>query len=267
MAASENSNIRFENVHFKYINGEQLHRDRVQGDEEAKPVQITGSKLRIEKCLFAGAMQSALRLTGEDLYVGNCVFTEKNRYATFDHPNMIPYLSELLGPQFRADHDYGIFMRQGGRKGGLHGGDHRAGTHYYKYRDGVMRNGLTVVVYFLAPAPPGSGGFCCVPGSHKSNFALNVPEEVRSFKCIPHYLANPSAETGDALIFTEATMHGTLPWTAENERRTLLYKFTPGHVSYASTYYNHDDYEDLTEQQKRVLTPPSARRPNVVETA
>ena len=61
MAASENSNIRFENVHFKYINGEQLHRDRVQGDEEAKPVQITGSKLRIEKCLFAGAMQSALR--------------------------------------------------------------------------------------------------------------------------------------------------------------------------------------------------------------
>lgn len=185
----------------------------------------------------------------------------------FDHPNMIPYLSELLGPQFRADHDYGIFMRQGGRKGGLHGGDHRAGTHYYKYRDGVMRNGLTVVVYFLAPAPPGSGGFCCVPGSHKSNFALNVPEEVRSFKCIPHYLANPSAETGDALIFTEATMHGTLPWTAENERRTLLYKFTPGHVSYASTYYNHDDYEDLTEQQKRVLTPPSARRPNVVETA
>lgn len=185
----------------------------------------------------------------------------------FDHPNMIPYLSELLGPQFRADHDYGIFMRQGGRKGGLHGGDHRAGTHYYKYRDGVMRNGLTVVVYFLAPAPPGSGGFCCVPGSHKSNFALNVPEEVRSFKYIPHYLANPSAETGDALIFTEATMHGTLPWTAENERRTLLYKFTPGHVSYASTYYNHDDYEDLTEQQKRVLTPPSARRPNVVETA
>lgn len=185
----------------------------------------------------------------------------------FDHPNMIPYLSELLGPQFRADHDYGIFMRQGGRKGGLHGGDHRAGTHYYKYRDGVMRNGLTVVVYFLAPAPPGSGGFCCVPGSHKSNFALNVPEEVRSFKCIPHYLANPSAETGDALIFTEATMHGTLPWTAENERRTLLYKFTSGHVSYASTYYNHDDYEDLTEQQKRVLTPPSARRPNVVETA
>ena len=185
----------------------------------------------------------------------------------FDHPNMIPYLSELLGPQFRADHDYGIFMRQGGRKGGLHGGDHRAGTHYYKYRDGVMRNGLTVVVYFLAPIPPGSGGFCCVPGSHKSNFALNVPEEVRSFKCIPHYLANPSAETGDALIFTEATMHGTLPWTAENERRTLLYKFTPGHVSYASIYYNHDDYEDLTEQQKRVLTPPSVRRPNVVETA
>ena len=93
MAASENSNIRFENVHFKYINGEQLHRDRVQGDEEAKPVQITGSKLRIEKCLFAGAMQSALRLTGEDLYVGNCVFTENNRHATFEHRPLMVYPS------------------------------------------------------------------------------------------------------------------------------------------------------------------------------
>ena len=93
MAASENSNIRFENVHFKYINGEQLHRDRVQGDEEAKPVQITGSKLHIEKCLFAGAMQSALRLTGEDLYVGNCVFTENNRHATFEHRPLMVYPS------------------------------------------------------------------------------------------------------------------------------------------------------------------------------
>jgi hypothetical protein len=93
MAASENSNICFENAHFKYINGEQLHTDRVQGDEEAKPVQITGSKLRIEKCLFAGAMQSALRLTGEDLYVGNCVFTENNRHATFERRPLMVYPS------------------------------------------------------------------------------------------------------------------------------------------------------------------------------
>ena len=93
MAASENSNICFENAHFKYMNGEQLHTDRVQGDEEGKPVQITGSKLRFEKCLFAGAMQSALRLTGEDLYVGNCVFTENNRHATFERRPLMVYPS------------------------------------------------------------------------------------------------------------------------------------------------------------------------------
>lgn len=89
--ASENRNIRFENVHFKYINGEQLHRDRVRGDREAKPVQIAGSKLRIEECLFAGAMQSALRLTGEDLSVENCVFTENNRHATFERRPLTLY--------------------------------------------------------------------------------------------------------------------------------------------------------------------------------
>ncbi|MCZ6634200.1 MAG: phytanoyl-CoA dioxygenase family protein [bacterium] len=187
----------------------------------------------------------------------------------FDHPNIAPYLSELLGPKFRADHDYGIFMRKGAHKGGIHGGDYRAGDHWYKYRNDVMRNGLTVVVYFLAPVPKGAGGFCCIPGSHKSNFPTDLPQDVRHFERRVHYVANPNADTGDALIFTEAVMHGTLPWTAETDRRTLLYKFSPGHSSWSQTYYNLDDYEDLTEQQKRVLAPPfiGRGRPDSIEMA
>jgi hypothetical protein len=65
---SGSSNISFENAHFKYINNDLLHIDRVQSEKENKPVQIAGSKIRIEKCLFVGAAQSALRLDGEDLY-------------------------------------------------------------------------------------------------------------------------------------------------------------------------------------------------------
>ena len=61
-----------------------------------------------------------------------------------DHPNTIPYLNELVGPKFRIDHDYCIFMTKGGTGGRLHGGPGLAGDHWYKYRDGVMRNGLTV---------------------------------------------------------------------------------------------------------------------------
>ena len=65
-----------------------------------------------------------------------------------DHPKILPYLIELLGPHVRLDHDYAILMDAGDKRGGLHGGEDggraggNVGDHWYKYRDGVMRNGL-----------------------------------------------------------------------------------------------------------------------------
>ena len=186
--------------------------------------------------------------------------------ALIDHPNMVPYLLELLGPKFRIDHDYCIFMTKGGRAGGLHGGEgDREADHWYKYRDGVMRNGLTVVTFFLTHANVGDGGFACIPGSHKSNFVDNVPADVRMFERRPHYVVQPAVEAGDALIFTEALIHGTMPWAADHERRALLYKFSPGHSSWASTYYNADDYPNVTDQQRRIMASPSVgNRPNSI---
>lgn len=189
----------------------------------------------------------------------------------FDHPNILPYQVALLGPKFRADHDYCIFMKKGGQRGNLHGGDveHRtghSGDHWYKYRDGVMRNGLTVFTYCLAPARAGDGGFACVPGSHKSNFPLDLPPDVRKFERIPHYVIQPPVDAGDVIIFTEALIHGTMPWRGDHERRALLYKFSPGYSSWSIHYYNASDYDGLTEQQKRILTPPSVgNRPDVVQ--
>ena len=190
--------------------------------------------------------------------------------ALIDHPAMIPYLLELLGPKFRIDHDYCIFMKKGGKAGGLHGGP--AGgvspeaDHWYRYHDGVMRNGLTVLTYCLSPAQKGDGGFCCVPGSHKSNFVQHIPGAVRSHEQPAHYVVQPEVEAGDVIIFTEALVHGTMPWTAQYERRTLLYKYSPGHSSWAQHYYNPDDYPDVTEQQRRIMAPPSVgSRPDSVQ--
>lgn len=181
-----------------------------------------------------------------------------------DHPKVIPYLLELLGPKVRIDHDYCIFMKKGGQSGRLHGGEtDRAPDHWYKYKDGIIRNGLTVATFFLSHADEGDGGFCCVPGSHKSNFVDSVPDDVRYYERRPHYLVQPAVEAGDVLIFTEALMHGTLPWTADHERRALLYKYSPGHSSWSQAYYRVDDYPDATDQQIRLMAPPSVgRRPN-----
>ena len=187
--------------------------------------------------------------------------------ALIDHPKIVPYLLELLGPKFRIDHDYSIFMTKGGERGGLHGGEtDRSPDHWYKYRDGIMRNGLTVVTFFLTHAKRGDGGFACVPGSHKSNFVDCLPADVRSYQRLPHYVVQPAVEAGDALIFTEALIHGTMPWTADHERRTLLYKYSPGHSAWAKTYYNPADYPNLSEQQKRIMAQPSVGgRPDSVE--
>ena len=189
-----------------------------------------------------------------------------------DHPKLLPYLIELLGPKFRLDHDYAIFMSPGEHRGRLHGGEDGGrpggpeGDHWYKYRDGVIRNGLIVMTYCLADVGEGDGGFACIPGSHKSNFATYLPQDVRGFERPAHYVVQPSATAGDVIFFTEAVIHGTMPWRATHERRSLLYKYSPGHSAWSGSFYDLSEYDELTEQQKRILSPPSiGDRPDVVQ--
>ena len=183
-----------------------------------------------------------------------------------DHGKIVPYLVELLGPRFRIDHDYAIIMNQGDSRGGLHGGPSHNGDHWFSYRDGEMRNGLSVVTFFLADANTGDGGFACVPGSHKTNFPAAMPPEVRSFERPAHYVVQPAARAGDALFFTEALIHGTMPWRAPHQRRTLLYKYSPGHSTWAKEFYDFAEYGELTERQKRVMATPSMHEhPEVIQ--
>lgn len=180
-------------------------------------------------------------------------------HALIDHPTVVPYLVELVGPHFRLDHDFLIYTTKGGVGQALHGGDgsDERPDHWYRFRDGVMRNGLTVVTFCLSSAREGDGGFCCVPGSHKSNFAALIPDDVRTHDRQPHYVVQPAVDAGDVIIFTEALIHGTAPWVPRHERRALLYKFSPGHSAWMDEYYNADEYVGITAQQRRILAPPS----------
>ena len=188
--------------------------------------------------------------------------------ALIDHPKALPYLLEFLGPKFRIDHDYCIFMQKGADGGRLHGGPSPqigAADHWYRCHDGIIRNGLTVFTYCLSPAKAGDGGFMCVPGSHKSNFVGAIPDGVRTCQVPAHYVAQAEVEPGDLIIFTEALVHGTMAWTADYQRRALLLKYSPGHSSWSQTYYDPADYPDVTEQQRRIMAPPSVgNRPDSV---
>ncbi len=173
-----------------------------------------------------------------------------------NHPCIMPRLAEIVGPKFRLDHVYGILMKEGNPGGTLHGG----GTpydpsQYYVFRNDRMYNGLTVVSWALTNMLPEHGGFCCIPGSHKSNYPC--PPQFRPVKDNKTCMAPVHQKAGDAVIFTEALTHGTLPWTTTHQRRSILFKYSPGHASWGHERYD-DALRDLMtdEDQKLILEPP-----------
>jgi hypothetical protein len=79
----ENKNIGFRDVYFTYIGTELLFKDQPTGQKIAKPIHVEGSLIDFDRCLFAGAQNTALSLAGSELTVQNCVFAENNRHANF----------------------------------------------------------------------------------------------------------------------------------------------------------------------------------------
>lgn len=99
-----------------------------------------------------------------------------------DHPQVLPYLIGMLGPYFRLDHDYLICMDPGASRGPLHGGMGGMPDWWYACHDGVIRNGLSTLLYCLTPATAGEGGFVCIPGSHKSRVYMRFRRRCGSSK-------------------------------------------------------------------------------------
>lgn len=169
-----------------------------------------------------------------------------------DQPAVMPFLTEFIGPKFRLDHIYGMAMSAKGARGGegLHheGGMFNHGCFYVTHGQRI-HNGLIVVSYALSDVPPGAGGFCCIPGTHKSLFPLPKGAYQVDHPLVKHV----PMKAGDVLIFTEALTHGTMPWTLEAwERRSVLLKYCPHYMQWGRGGVAADDPE-LTERQKLLL--------------
>ena len=175
------------------------------------------------------------------------------------HPNVVPALNTLLGRGWHMDMEPHLFHSVTGTRGqGIHGGyPHFNGGHYYHFHNGLMRNGMLVVEFLLTDQPgQGEGGFCAIPGSHKSNFLR--PREISLLEADADIVVNPSAKAGDVILFTEALGHGALPWRTEHDRRVLLYRYSPKTVGFGKGFvkYTFPEWTDkLTEVQRAVLEP------------
>ncbi len=174
-----------------------------------------------------------------------------------DNPPVLPILEELLGAEFRLDHEYVDIIRSGmGPIGaGLHGGavPFRP-IEYYRSGDGQMHSGLVGVAYNLKEVGPTDGGFACVPGSHKSAFAF--PDRWKDLSDPHSCVRRVTGAAGSAIVFTEALVHGTLPWQGSEERRTVFYKYSPRTLAWSRTLYDPADYPDLTQRQSDMVRPP-----------
>lgn len=171
-----------------------------------------------------------------------------------DHPAILEPILELCGSRARLDHAYGIHMAPGTTGLSLHGG----GTphdpcQFYEVVGGTIFNGLVAVQWPLVDQGPGVGGFRCVPGSHRASFPVpaRLPQD---------WVVDVSLSAGDVVIFTEALTHGTAPWSGSTDRRSLLYKYSPGHLAWSSqhttTLAELSRRDDLTDVQRRLLVPP-----------
>jgi ectoine hydroxylase-related dioxygenase (phytanoyl-CoA dioxygenase family) len=149
-------------------------------------------------------------------------------------------------------------MRKGTEGHVLHGGGTTDDlTHFYQFHNGKMRCGLSVVSWILTDCGPGDGGFACIPGSHKSNYP--TPRGVALLDRNIGVVRQVEAKAGSAVIFTEALTHGTMPWAAEHQRRSILYKYAPGPLTYSRVHVPQgveEVLEEFTPQQRAVLEPP-----------
>lgn len=148
---------------------------------------------------------------------------------------------------------------------------HRIGfpDAYYVVEEGRMYNGLLTVAYNLTDVDPALGGFACITGSHRSAlpgyFRERAPwktltDDAASGVTVPEDVRRIGGAAGSAIIFTECLAHGTLPWRANHQRRTIFAKFNAHSTSYSSSYFDMADFKgELTHREWQILTAPSAR--------
>eukprot|EP01050_Picozoa_sp_SAG11_P010932 SAG11_NODE_1125_length_5773_cov_1.928974_3_plen_152_part_00 len=108
-----------------------------------------------------------------------------------------------------------------------------------------------------------------VPGAHKGN--ISAPQSMWQFKAHQEFIKQPATKAGDVVIFTEATTHGTLPWTAEHQRHSVLFHYSPAKLAFAGGRHSFDRdvrsgrawpdswYDGLEDEQIAVLEPPYHR--------
>lgn len=177
-----------------------------------------------------------------------------------DRPAVTRILQDIIAPELRLEHVYSFVYSQGAPPLQLHAGDPDDWlTYHYHVHRGRIRTGMCVVSYVLQDIDEDSGGFVCIPGSHRSQFELSEDEwaELLSLES-PLVRAIPARE-GSAIIFTESLIHGARCWQKTEPRYGLFYKYNDlgaRHMHPRNSPVTPEVLQQLTPQQRAFFAEP-----------
>ena len=179
------------------------------------------------------------------------------------HPKVRRLLDTLVGRGWRLDSAPEVIMSDKGADGlFMHGAGSRwfSPAAYYVCKNDVIRCGLVNVEFVLTDEGASDGGFACIPGSHKSNFGCPVP--IRKWESDQDLIRKVPMNRGDILLFSEALLHGSLPWTADHQRRVVIYRYVHKALAVAPPAAQYHEQvqpswvEDLPEAERLALQGP-----------
>ena len=161
-----------------------------------------------------------------------------------DHPSYINYVLRFIGGQDTFDYHHGplfidenfFTIRGPGEAITLHAGGHdRCKRMQFRYHNGRFHCAQINVLIAHTDIGPGDGATMVIPGSHKSNI---VHPEFLNPKRREEWMEGQGGsvdgvagaqevhmKAGDAIVFVDATCHGSAKRANPGERRISVYRY------------------------------------------
>jgi hypothetical protein len=191
-----------------------------------------------------------------------------------DNPAWISYVRRYVDPD--GLHLWMNFLTATSGGGGtkLHSGGHsHTFRNSFDYHDGRFHCGNFVALLALTDIGPGDGPTVVVPGSHKSNIPNPRVHGNASAADLPTTLAGIDGivkdvhlRAGDAVIFTDAILHGGRPRTNPGQRRILGFRYAPFWTKNRLGYEPSEELvARLTPERRSIVRPITPMRPPIRE--
>ena len=177
------------------------------------------------------------------------------------HPAVVQRLNWMGGSGYRTTGATVFCAVQGTSGHSLHDGNEpMTPSRGYYFKNGRSYAETVTITWQLRDVEPGLGGFACVPGSHKTQYAM--PSGIRTCDDTMGLVVQPTMKAGDVLFFMDGgCTHGALAWKNPVPRRGVLIKYQSKNVNWGGGVIDPQDrwgdmVEDMTEEQFAVMRGP-----------